>query len=155
MTQPDNTIIIHGDIFGSDAEVLVNPINTVGVMGAGLAKEFARIYGSAYLKDYKIACERRLVCASEGTPHIWTDPESGKVIYGLATKEHWREPSQYVYVFNGLRYLGKFCEDHGHRSVAVPALGCGLGNLNFDPVLKLIEWAALCTPAITWQIYIK
>lgn len=155
MTLHDNMVVVHGDIFTADAQVLVNPINSVGVMGAGLAKAFAQRYGKDYLEDYKLACERRMVSASEGSAHIWTDPDSGKVIYGLATKEHWREPSQYVYVFNGLRYLGKFCQDHGHQSVAVPALGCGYGNLDFDPVLKLIEWAALCYPAINWQVYIK
>ena len=35
---------IEGDIFKSPAQVIVNTVNTVGVMGKGIALEFKKLY---------------------------------------------------------------------------------------------------------------
>ncbi len=43
---------VRGNIFESPAETLVNTVNTVGVMGKGIAYEFKRLYPEMF-KQYR------------------------------------------------------------------------------------------------------
>ena len=43
------------DIFQTTAMAIVNPVNTEGVMGKGLAFEFKKRYPEAF-REYEIAC---------------------------------------------------------------------------------------------------
>ena len=89
-------------IFASDADALVCPVNTVGVMGAGLAKAFDQRYPGAAL-TYYLCCEtNRLEIGAVLVAH---DPKlaSGRVIVFFPTKQDWRKPSRPEYIEAGLR----------------------------------------------------
>jgi O-acetyl-ADP-ribose deacetylase (regulator of RNase III) len=120
-----------GNLFESSATVLVNPVNTVGVMGAGLALVFRQKY-PAMFADYAAAC-RRLELPAGGL-HLWQSP-TGTWVVNLATKQHWKAPSKLEWVEEGLTRLALWLKTlPSDTTVAVPALGCGLGNLRWEEV---------------------
>lgn len=127
-----------GNLLASDAEALVNPVNTVGVSGKGLALEFARAHPEAFYA-YQARCKASLL--KIGTVWAWPDKASGKLIVFFPTKRHWRERSDLGSVIDGLEELRKLIVKRGIKSVAVPALGCGLGGLAWRKVKPEIEKA--------------
>lgn len=132
--------IVRGDIFRSGADALVNPVNCVGTSGKGLAKQFARRFPFAQ-KVYVSACRR-------GTFQIGTVLESAHKVGGgkpriifFPTKDHWRDPSRREYITEGLSRLSYVISTSLYDTVAVPALGCGNGGLDWDWVCPTIEYA--------------
>jgi O-acetyl-ADP-ribose deacetylase (regulator of RNase III) len=126
----------HGDLLKADADALVNPVNCRGVMGAGLAKQFRQAYPAVF-EVYRRLCQARalmpgsmLVCP--------TGHERPRWIVHFPTKDHWREPSDIADIEQGLDSLREEIADHGITSIAVPALGCGLGGLDWGDVRPLI-----------------
>ncbi len=130
---------VRGDILEAQTEALVNTVNTVGVMGKGVALAFKRRFPDNY-EFYRQACEggeveigRRLV--------FETGRLQPRYIINFPTKRHWRERSKLVYIEQGLRDLVRKVRDLGIRSIAVPALGCGNGGLDWAQVRTLIAEA--------------
>lgn len=124
------------DFWQSSAQVLVNPVNCVGVMGAGIAKEFNEKY-PAYSEDYRIACSSGAM--KLGHLHRYRLFNDGRWIVSFPTKRHWRESSRIEWIDSGLRELLYMAEEKGFVSIAVPALGCGNGGLDWRDVQPLIE----------------
>ena len=123
-----------GDIFSSPAQVITNPVNCVGVMGAGLALAFKKRY-SAMFKDYKSRCDRGEVVA--GRTYLYEDDEIQ--ILNFPTKRHWKDASRLDDIEAGLRHLAIHHADMGIFYLALPPLGCGLGGLNWPDVRGLID----------------
>lgn len=138
-------IRVHQSIFEVGAYMLVNPVNCVGVMGAGLAKEFKR-RSSSYFLDYKGACERGEVTTEGGLHVYWM---GYKVLVSFPTKRHWKDPSSIEHIRLGLLALTRYVYLYPNAtSVAMPYLGCGLGGLDPEPVEALInEWTRLALPS--------
>lgn len=128
--------LMSGDLFDSGADAIVIPVNAVGVTGAGLAKQWARRFPDA-ARVYRRACAEDQVAS--GDLNLW-EP-SAPASLTIATKGHWRAPSQIEWVINGLQVLSACLRkgSRGFRSVAIPALGCGLGGLQWGDVLPVIE----------------
>ena len=130
---------IKGDMFKSGAEVLVCPVNCVGSMGGGLAKKFAD--KSEHLtREYQNACSRGTI--TPGSVTVMTSElrcPSDAEIWLLATKDNWRSPSQLEWIDNGLQELAEKVEESDIQSVALPAIGCGLGGLRWRDVCYLIR----------------
>ncbi len=128
-----------GDLLASGCDALVNAVNTKGVMGAGLARQFADRY-PAMLADYRAQCARGL---APGALHAWRATEAPNVwVLNVATKDHWRDPSRYAWAADGLLALRAWLTAHPEvRSVAVPPLGCGLGGLDWDAVYPMVRAA--------------
>lgn len=124
-----------GDLLESDAEALVNTVNCVGVMGKGLARQFRIKYPYMFLA-YKDVCTSGAFLP--GGVHWYYDRTTGKMIYNLATKDHWRDPSRLQWVENGLEMLANLVRMDGIKSIAIPPLGCGLGGLDWADVEPLI-----------------
>ena len=126
-----------GDLFESGAEALVNAVNTVGVMGAGLALQFKHKYPQNYVAYRRAYQERSLVV---GQPFVYsrTDVSNPKYIVNFPTKEHWKEPSSIEFISAGMEKLARWCEETKVASIAIPALGCGLGGLHWDEVKPII-----------------
>lgn len=125
-----------GNIFESNCEALVNPVNTVGVMGAGLAKQFKERYPKNFVA-YQDYCNQGKL--KPGGAFVFL--EEGDIIVNLATKDHWKDTSEVDYVEKGLQQLLQFILIQGVESVAIPALGCGLGGLEWgNDVLPLVEY---------------
>lgn len=123
-----------GDLFSSQAQVLVNTVNCVGVMGKGVAQEFKKRY-PAMFEDYVRRCEAGRVRLGE--PYLYCDA-SGACILNFPTKDHWRSPSRIKDIATGLDHLTAHLEDWGIRSLAMPPLGCGNGGLSWEEVGPLI-----------------
>lgn len=135
------TANVSGDILAAPAEALVNAVNTVGVMGKGLALQFRDRYPEMF-SSYARACAAGEVAI--GRMHIFDrgeDHPTARWIINFPTKRHWREPSRIVDVEAGLAALVATVKELRIRSVAVPALGCGLGGLPWNDVRSRIEAA--------------
>ncbi len=125
---------VQGDMFSINADILVNTVNAVGVMGAGVALAFKTRYPEMY-KDYRAACFRGEL--GPGTLHIWRSDKA--IIVNFPTKRHWRDGSRYEDIQLGLKSLKSFLLTQGLCKVSLPALGCGLGGLDFDRVKAMIS----------------
>ena len=147
---PPNIITYHkGSIFQCAAHALVNPVNTVGVMGKGLAKQFKDNYPLnyySYLRAYELGQlqigEVHLFRVNRSTyPHY---------IINFPTKRDWRHKSKLTYIQRGLNALVNCVHNNDIQSVALPALGCGEGGLNFHDVHALIKKYASLLPQVHW-----
>lgn len=119
-----------GDLFISKAQTLVNTVNCVGVMGKGVALGFKQRFPEMY-KDYVRRCERREVRL--GRPYLYkrlVEP----CILNFPTKDHWRAVSRLSDIVAGLEYLTHYYRVWGITSLAVPPLGCGNGQLDWNVV---------------------
>lgn len=130
-----------GDIFESGADMLINPVNCVGVMGKGLALGFKRRYPDNYHFYEKYCRNKRL---KPGGLLITYSTISNLFICNFATKNHWRNPSNIEWIREGLlklreKLLSLDDEYISIKSIAIPPLGCGLGGLDWDEVKQLIE----------------
>jgi len=127
-------LFVFGDIFKSRADVLVNPVNTVGVMGKGLALQFKNKYPDAYLKYVRLCKSGQLKI---GNPIVVYDDVKHQHILLFPTKHHWRNPSSYDYIRDGLLYFKTYVYNPT-LMYAFPLLGTGLGSLNSDYVKQLM-----------------
>lgn len=125
---------IIGNIFDSPAQVIVNTVNTVGVMGKGLALSFKKRYPEMY-KAYRNACEKHQLTI--GKLMLWYAPDHWLLLF--PTKENWRYPSKLEYIEKGLdKFVNTYAEKN-ITSIAFPRLGCGNGELSWDKVKPLME----------------
>ncbi|ARU59877.1 hypothetical protein CBW65_01495 [Tumebacillus avium] len=115
------------NLLESPAQVLVNTINTVGVMGKGIAKEFKTIYPDMF-KEYQLLCEEKTLDIGM----LWIFKTSHKWILNFPTKKHWRSPSKLEYIEQGLKKFVETYEEKGIVSISFPLLGCGNGGLNWE-----------------------
>lgn len=125
---------IKGDIFSSPAKILVNTVNTVGVMGKGVALEFKKRYPEMF-QEYRRLCEEKRL--SIGTLMVWR--KSDKWVMLFPTKKHWRYPSKIEYIEAGLKKFAENWDKLGVDSIAFPRLGCGNGGLDWEEVRPMMK----------------
>lgn len=130
---------ITGNILESDAQALVNTVNTDGVMGKGIALQFKKAYPNNY-KLYVEACKNEKI----GVGKLFVTKDSNlnsgeKIIINFPTKKSWRKPSEYTYIEQGLYDLINVISEHKIKSIAIPPLGAGNGGLEWEKVKKIIE----------------
>ena len=118
---------VKGNIFESPAHVLVNTVNTVGIMGKGIAKTFKSIYPDMF-KTYQKLCEERNIDIGK----LWLYKTNNKWILHFPTKKHWRSPSKVEFIELGLQAFVNNYADLGITSIAFPPLGCGNGELDWE-----------------------
>lgn len=136
-----------GDILKAKADALVNTVNTVGVMGRGIALQFSKAFPEV-LKAYEAACKRGDVRVGEVLSYDLNRFEEPHYVINVPTKKHWRGKSRMEYVESGLRALVAEVKRLGVKSVAVPPLGCGLGGLDWSEVRPRIEQAFEAVPDV-------
>lgn len=124
----NNITVLIGDLFESHAQTLTNTINTVGVMGKGIALQFKKRFPNMY-KDYLHRCDQKSV--KIGEPYLFKDSLFDKWVLNFPTKEHWRSPSRLDAIQKGLSHIQAHYKEWGIESLAVPPLGCGEGNLEW------------------------
>jgi O-acetyl-ADP-ribose deacetylase (regulator of RNase III) len=131
--------IVTGDIWIYPADVRVNTVNCVGVMGAGIAKAFKARYPAEMFNDYARWCREGML--QPGGIHEWQGP--AETILNLATKDHWRQPSTYPWIETGLTNLRWWLDEREKAGkvlkVALPALGCSNGGLSFSLVSSMVN----------------
>ena len=125
---------IVGDLFESSAQVIVNPVNVVGVMGKGLAKKFKQAYPDMF-KQYKTLCNTGELDVGK----LWLYKAPDKWILNFPTKQHWRQKSKLEYIEAGLKEFVDTYDTLGIQSIAFPMLGCGAGGLDWEDVRPLME----------------
>jgi O-acetyl-ADP-ribose deacetylase (regulator of RNase III) len=130
------TVITYLDtsLFDSPAQTLVNTVNTVGVMGKGVAKAFKEIYPKMF-REYKSICDTGHL--KIGILHLWKSED--RWVVNFPTKTTWRLPSKLEYIEAGLRTFASNYAQLGITSVSFPPLGCGNGNLDWTEVRPLME----------------
>lgn len=122
----------------SEAQALVNTVNTTGVMGKGIALQFKNRFPNNY-KLYRKACQNKdfsigqLLITEEAVL-----PGGHKIIINFPTKVHWRQPSEYGYIDRGLAELANAVKERKIQSIAVPPLGAGNGGLDWARVKSMI-----------------
>ena len=128
-----------GNLLESNAEALVNTVNTVGIMGKGIALQFKNMFPSNY-KLYAKACKNGEVQIGKLFVTEETTLLGGrKIIINFPTKTDWRKPSEYIYIEQGLKALSKLIVDNKIASIGIPPLGAGNGGLDWNKVKAMIE----------------
>lgn len=127
-----------GNLLEADVDALVNTVNTVGIMGKGIALQFRRAY-PAMFKDYERAAKRGEI--QLGSMHIWETGliDGPRFVINFPTKGHWRSGSRVADIASGLDDLTTVIRDLGIESIALPPLGCGNGGLLWSEVEPLIR----------------
>ncbi len=138
------------EVFESPAKVLVNTVNTVGVMGKGIAKEFKYFYPEMF-KEYQCLCEQNQFQVGQ----LWLYKTPNKWILNFPTKISWRQPSRPEYIEMGLKKFVESYAENGIFSIAFPMLGCGNGALSWDKVVRPMMEKYLKNLPIEIFIHIK
>lgn len=126
-----------GNILKSDAQALVNTVNTVGVMGKGLALQFKEAYPSNY-KLYHAACKKGEVAVGKMFLTEENCLDGCRLLVNFPTKTDWRKPSEYSYIESGLKDLKQIIITRGLKSIAIPPLGSRNGGLDWERVRQMI-----------------
>ncbi|WBB77260.1 macro domain-containing protein [Micromonospora sp. WMMD882] len=145
-------VVSRGNLLTAEAEALVNTVNTVGVMGKGIALQFKRAYPANYTA-YRSACTAKDV--ELGKMFVFDSGRIGsrRYVINFPTKGHWRANSRLSDIRAGLADLVQVVRERQIRSVAVPALGCGNGGLAWEEVRPLIERAFAEIPEVTVLLF--
>ena len=135
-------LLIHftkGNIVKAETEAIINTVNTVGVMGKGIALQFKSAFpGNA--KEYEIEAKNGKIRLGKMFVYETGELLNPKYLINFPTKNHWRYPSKMEYITEGLKDLRKVIIDKGIKSISIPPLGCGNGGLKWTEVkLKIVE----------------
>lgn len=123
-----------GNILESKDDAVVNPVNCVGAMGAGLAKQFRDKYPRMF-NDYRQICANGEL--QPGKLHLYQT--SYNLIINFPTKIHFKDKSKPDFIFDGLVALKDIIQKEEIRSISIPPLGCGLGGLSTSLIFPMIE----------------
>ena len=122
---------IEGNLFLSTAQTLVNTVNTVGVMGKGIARDFKHLY-PAMFEEYKRHCDEGTLAMGSlllyRTAHKW--------VVNFPTKRHWKQASRLSDIELGLETFQRTYAEQGITSIAFPQLGCGHGGLDWESQVR-------------------
>lgn len=144
--------LVEGDMFFSGAQTITISVNTVGVMGKGLASRARYQFPDVYV-EYQDVCRSKklamgkpcLIKREKSLDEVLAydqeslkNKNSFKWFLLFATKKHWREDSDFEGIEKGLKWLVKNYQREGIESLALPALGCGLGNLSWQKLGPLM-----------------
>ncbi|WNG26785.1 Appr-1-p processing protein [Cystobacter fuscus] len=142
----------HGNLLDAKVDALVNTVNTVGVMGKGIALQFKRAFPENF-REYEAACKAGRVKVGKVLIHDLGGLVRPQFIINFPTKEHWRAKSKIEFIEAGLEDLVEQVRRLRIRSIALPPLGCGNGGLNWDEVYVLIEKAFMQVPDVSVYVY--
>ena len=148
----DNISLVDGDMFFSTMQTLTISVNLQGIMGKGLASRAKYQFPDVYV-EYQDACRARKITARK--PYLYkretsldyeladpglplSTPNAVKWFLLFATKEKWREDSRLDDIEGGLDWVKRNYKKEEIKSLAMPALGCGLGNLSWTDVGPLM-----------------
>lgn len=126
-------VYVEQDIFESPAQVIVNTVNTVGVMGKGIAKRYKAVFPEMY-QQYRMICEQKLLDVGK----LWLFKTDNKWVLNFPTKKHWRNSSKIEYLELGLKKFVETYEAKGINSISFPQLGVGNGGLDWNSQVKPI-----------------
>ena len=144
MTRPH---VIDGNIFTTKAQTLVNTVNCVGVMGAGIALECRLRYPDMFSK-YAFLCHKGEIQVGS----LWIYKAPDRWILNFPTKFHWKEPSLEEYLHAGLKKFMSVYEEKKIESIAFPLLGAQNGGIEPSQSQSILQ-SYLCKCKIPVEIY--
>ena len=140
--QDPSAPIITCDLLASDAfQAIANPVNCVGTMGAGLARQFAKRYPEI-LPPYRTACRTGKLRPGQVMLHRLHQDQHPHYVVNFPTKDHFNGSSRLSWIEQGLRDMYPKLEEEGITTLALPALGTGYGQLPWEHVRAIIYEAA-------------
>lgn len=141
-----------GNIFHDQVDAIINPVNTVGVMGKGLALQFKKAFPDNF-KVYKKACDDKSFMTGQVLSVPLNSISAPFYVINFPTKAHWKASSKIEYIEQGLESLKAEVKRLELKSVAIPALGSGLGGLPWPEVEQLIQFSLAELPDVEWRVY--
>ena len=129
-----------GNLLDARVDVVVKTVNTVGVMGKGIALMFKERFPENF-SAYEVACKANEVQVGRMFVQAGVELDGPRWIINFPTKKHWRQPTQIEWIETGLTDLKNVIQAKGIRSIALPPLGCGNGGLDWNDVRPRIEAA--------------
>jgi O-acetyl-ADP-ribose deacetylase (regulator of RNase III) len=141
-----------GNLLDARVEALVNTVNTVGVMGKGIALMFKERFPENY-QAYAAACRAGEVQVGRMFVTAGVELDGPRWIINFPTKQHWRQPSRLEWVRDGLVALKAVICEKQIQSIAIPPLGCGNGGLAWAMVRPLIETTLNDLPGVEAMIF--
>jgi len=143
---------VTGNILDSNAPVLVNTVNTMGVMGKGIALQFKKTFPDNF-RAYSKACKNGDIAIGKLFLSKDNNITTGeKIIINFPTKTNWQKSSEYSYIEAGLNDLKKVIHENNFKMIAMPPLGAGNGGLEWERVKEIIE--KILSPLKDVQFYI-
>src|SRR6185369_7402132 len=127
-----------GNLLDANVEAVVNTVNTVGVMGKGIALMFKERFPKNY-QEYVAASKKGEVQIGKMFVSATDELSGPKWVINFPTKKHWRHPTKIEWVREGLVALKNVIREKQITSIAIPPLGCGNGGLNWSDVRPLIQ----------------
>ena len=141
---------VNGNVFQSPAKVLVNPVNTVGVTGKGLAADFKRFYPDM-IDAYRDLCDQGKFDIGRlwlyRTPHKW--------VLNFPVQKHWRSASKPEYIASGLQKFVAVYAEQGLTSVSFPAVGDGIAGLHWEEDVRPLMEAYLAPLPIMIYVHLE
>ncbi|MDZ4721202.1 MAG: macro domain-containing protein, partial [Roseiflexaceae bacterium] len=144
--------ITQGNLLAASVEALVNTVNTVGVMGKGIALQFRQAFPENYAA-YQAACRRKEVQPGRMLVVPTNQLVGPRLIINFPTKRHWKGKSRIEDIDAGLIDLVRVVHEHAIQSIAIPPLGCGNGGLDWQDVRPRIEAAFAALPDVRVLLY--
>jgi O-acetyl-ADP-ribose deacetylase (regulator of RNase III) len=141
-----------GNLLDADADALINTVNTVGVMGKGIALQFKQAYPGNF-QAYEAACRHGEVRLGKMFTYETGLLGKPRLIINFPTKGHWRARSRLSDIKAGLVDLRQVIGERAIESIAVPPLGCGNGGLDWFDVRPLIQAALGDLPGVRVLVY--
>lgn len=145
-------ITASGDLLSQKVDAIVNTVNTVGIMGKGIALQFKRRWPDNF-RAYAKACERGEVRVGSMFTFDNGALLQPRYIINFPTKQHWRSPSRIEYIRDGLEDLIAVIQRLEIKSIAMPPLGCGNGGLDWAEVSPLITEAFTKLPNVELRLF--
>jgi len=141
-----------GNLLEAPAEALVNTVNTVGIMGKGLALQFKQAYPGNF-RAYEAACRRGDMHLGRMFTYETGQLDGPRLVINFPTKGHWRSKSKLSDIKAGLASLRDVILERRIESIAIPPLGCGNGGLDWRDVRPLIVAALGDLPGVRVIVY--
>lgn len=143
---------LQGNLLDAPVDALVNTVNTVGVMGKGIALQFKEAYPENF-RFYQQACKNGTLVPGGILAFKERTLNGERLIVNFATKKEWYRKSSYEWIESGLKTLAWLIPEWGIRSIALPPLGCGNGGLDWNKVRAMIGEHLLTVKGVDILVY--
>ena len=144
--------LVSGNLFHAEVDAVINTVNTMGVMGKGIALQFKQAFPENFAA-YQAACRQGKVQTGEMFVFETGAITLPRYVINFPTKRNWRSPSRIEDVERGLVHLITVVQELEIASVAIPPLGCGNGGLDWNVVRPLIEATFTSVPNVHVQLF--
>jgi O-acetyl-ADP-ribose deacetylase (regulator of RNase III) len=129
-----------GDVTLTKAPVILHGCNAKGKMNSGVAKAIRAKWPEVFIEYEKMYNQWGLIPGS----NVYVKTDDGKLIINAITQENYGRDPNVVYVdYDAVQLCledARTCLDtFGHKSIAMPRLGAGLGNGDWTKISAIIE----------------